>query len=118
MKKGYVKKLNYVPNAVGEEIHKEIQSSHFVLVDCWAPWCPPCKRIAPILEELNQEYGLKIVKVNADENEDFINEYEVLGLPTLLLFQDNQLVKRVTGFQPKAVLVEVLTELGFITCDL
>lgn len=109
-----MKKLNYVPNAVGEEIHKEIQQSHFVLVDCWAPWCPPCKMIAPILEELNQEYGLKIVKVNADENEDFINEYEVLGLPTLLLFQDNQLVKRITGFQPKSVLSDLLTELGFI----
>lgn len=105
--------MTYISKAVGEEI----QDSHFVLIDCWAPWCPPCKMIAPILEELNQEYELKIVKVNADENEDFIEQYEVLGLPTILLFQDNQIAQRITGFQPKAVLIDVLTELGFIGRD-
>ncbi|CRK84859.1 thioredoxin family protein [Neobacillus massiliamazoniensis] len=93
-----------------QDIIKEIQMSNLVLIDCWAPWCPPCRMIGAVLEEVHQEFGLKIVKVNADENEDFISLFQVLGLPTLLLFQDGELVKRITGFQPKALLIESLKE--------
>jgi thioredoxin 1 len=97
-------------HAQGQEILNEIQTSNLVLIDCWAPWCPPCRMIGAVLEEIHQEFGLKIVKVNADDNEDFINNFQVLGIPTLLLFQDGQLVKRITGFQPKALLIESLKE--------
>ncbi len=97
-------------HADGQEIFKEIQTSSSVLIDCWAPWCPPCRMLSPILEEIHQELGLKIVKVNGDENEDFIGEFQVLGLPTLLLFQNGQLVTRISGFQPKAVLIDLLKE--------
>lgn len=96
--------------ADGQEILNEIQTSDLVLIDCWAPWCPPCRILAAVLEEIDQEIGLKIVKVNADENEDFISDHQVLGLPTLLLFQGGQLVKRITGFQPKVLLIESLKE--------
>ena len=99
-------------HADGQEIFKEIQTSSSVLIDCWAPWCPPCRMLSPILEEIHQELGLKIVKVNGDENEDFIGEFQVLGLPTLLLFQNGQLVTRISGFQPKAVLIDLLKERG------
>ena len=101
-------------NADGQEIFKEIQISNSVLIDCWAPWCPPCRMLAPVLEEIHQEFGLKIVKVNADDNEDFISKFQVLGLPTLLLFQDNQLVKRITGFQPKDALIDSLQKHGLV----
>jgi len=100
--------------AEGQQIYKEIQTSHSVLIDCWAPWCPPCRMIGIVLEEIDLEFDLKIVKVNADENPEFISEFQVMGLPTLLLFQDGQLVKRITGFQPKALLVETLKSSGII----
>lgn len=101
-------------HADGHEIEKEIQNEHFVMVDCWAPWCPPCRMLSPILEDIHQQFGLKIVKVNADENDDFISKFQVLGLPTLLLFQDGQLVDRITGFRPKEALIGELKELKFL----
>ncbi|WP_040205829.1 thioredoxin family protein [Neobacillus jeddahensis] len=97
-------------HADGQGILNEIQTSRLVLIDCWAPWCPPCRMIGAVLEEIDLEYDLKIVKVNADDNEDFISTFQVLGIPTLLLFQDGQLVKRITGFQPKPLLIESLSE--------
>ncbi|MGJ7910780.1 thioredoxin [Neobacillus sp. LXY-1] len=100
--------------AEGQEIYKEIETSQSVLIDCWAPWCPPCRLIGAVLEEIDLEYDVKIVKVNSDENQEFIREYEVMGIPTLLFFQEGQLVKRISGFQPKAQLVETLKESGFI----
>ena len=100
--------------AEGQQIYKEIQTSQSVLVDCWAPWCPPCRLIGAVLEEIDSEFDVKIVKVNADENPEFISEFQVMGLPTLLLFQDGQLLKRITGFQPKALLVKTLKNSGII----
>jgi thioredoxin 1 len=100
--------------AEGQQIYKEIQTSQSLLVDCWAPWCPPCRMIGAVLEEIDLEFDLKIVKVNADENPEFISEFHVMGLPTLLLFQEGHLVKKITGFQPKALLVETLKNSGII----
>lgn len=100
--------------AEGQDILKEVQTSKSVLIDCWAPWCPPCRLIGALLEEIDLEYDLKIVKVNADDNAEFISEYKVLGIPTLLLFCEGQLVKRITGFQPKGMLVETLKEHGLL----
>ncbi|MGC4377624.1 thioredoxin [Fictibacillus sp. Mic-4] len=95
-------------HADGEGILKEIETSKTVLIDCWAPWCGPCRMINPILEEIHEELGVKIVKVNADDNEDFISRQQVLGIPTLLLFKDGQLVDRITGFRPKEQIIEFL----------
>ncbi len=96
----------------GHEILKEIQTGHLVLIDCWAPWCSPCRLVGAVLEEIDLEFDLKIVKVNADENADFTGQFQVLGLPTLLLFQDGKLVERITGFQPKDMLVKTLQKHG------
>ncbi|MFD0829474.1 thioredoxin family protein [Neobacillus sp. M.A.Huq-85] len=100
--------------AKGQRILKEIQTSKSVLIDCWAPWCPPCRMIGAVLEEIDEELELKIVKVNSDENEEFISQFEVLGIPTLLFFQDGKLVKRITGFQPKEMLMESLKKYGLV----
>ncbi|MBI0579171.1 thioredoxin [Neobacillus cucumis] len=100
--------------AKGQEILKEIQTSKSVLIDCWAPWCPPCRMIGAVLEEIDEELELKIVKVNSDENKEFISQFEVLGIPTLLFFQDGKLVKRITGFQPKEMLMESLKKYGLV----
>jgi thioredoxin 1 len=101
-------------HADGQEILQEIQTNKSVLIDCWAPWCPPCRMIEPILEEIDQEFELKIVKVNGDNNEEFLSKFQVLGLPTLLLFQEGQLVKRIIGFQPKDMLLKSLQNHGLV----
>ena len=87
-----------------------LQSSQPTLVDFWAPWCGPCQRIAPILDELAAERGdtLKVAKVNVDESPRVAAAYHIDSIPTLLVFKDGEIVDRVVGLRPKADLDRVL----------
>jgi thioredoxin 1 len=78
-----------------------------VLVDFWAEWCPPCKMIAPILEQIEQEYGdrLTIAKLNGDEHPEIVGRYGVLGFTTLNLFRDGQVVQQIVGAKSKRLLL-------------
>ena len=89
------------------EFHKEVIESDLpVLVDFWAPWCGPCQRIGPILEELAGDYAgrLRIAKVNTEENQVQAGEYGVRGIPTMILFRNGNEVDRIVGALPKLVL--------------
>jgi len=76
-----------------------LKSEKPTLVDCWAPWCGPCITLAPIVEEVAQEYGdrLKVAKLNVDDNQDIAARYGIRGIPTLLLFKGGKLEDTMVG---------------------
>ncbi|WP_204206392.1 thioredoxin [Mammaliicoccus sciuri] len=82
------------------------------LVDFWAPWCGPCKMIAPVLEDLAKDVEGKanIVKLDVDENQATAAKYEVMSIPTLIVFKDGEAVDKIVGFQPKEQLEQVLSK--------
>lgn len=84
-----------------------------LVVDCWAPWCGPCKMMLPIMDELAQEYEgrIRVGKINVDENPDTCEQYGIMNIPTLLLFKNGELVDRHVGAARKADLQKVLDAL-------
>ena len=83
-----------------------------VIVDFWAEWCGPCKMIAPVLEDIAKEHAgkLQIAKLNVDDNPNIARRYAVMSIPTLLLFADGEVKKRLVGAKGKAQLLEELSE--------
>ena len=91
-------------------IDEAVKTHSTIIVDCWAPWCGPCRMIGPIIEELAKEMKGKIVfgKLNVDENPQTSIKYNIMSIPTLLIFKNNKLVDRIIGAMPKEMLLQKL----------
>lgn len=101
--------LSVTDETFEQEVKKE---SLPVLVDFWAPWCGPCRALAPIIEELSSEYDgkLKVVKVNTDECQQTAQDHHISGIPTLIVFKDGEAVEQMVGNHKKSTLVEVINK--------
>lgn len=100
-----------IVNVSDQTFGSEVEGQGTVLVDFWAPWCGPCKMIAPVLDEISQELGdsVKIAKLNVDDNPESASRFGVMSIPTLIVFKDGQPVDKVVGFQSKDALKSVLS---------
>jgi len=89
---------------------ENVKKYPFFVVDNWAPWCPPCSMLAPIIDSLAKKYVGKIVfgKLNVDENKEIAQKYEVMSIPTLLVLKNGKLVDRIVGAMPESLLEKKL----------
>lgn len=100
-----------IVHATDQTFEQEILNG-VVLVDFWAAWCGPCKMIAPVLEELDAEIGneVKIVKVDVDTNQVTAENYQIMSIPSLLVFKDGELKGKTGGFMPKEDLIDFIRQ--------
>ena len=90
----------------------EFTKTGVVLIDCWAEWCPPCRMIAPVVDEIADEYAgkVKVGKLDVDRNETVPGTFGIQAIPTLMVFKNGKMVDRVVGAVPKARLVDLLNK--------
>ncbi len=94
---------------INESEFKEKVSTGKVLVDCYAPWCGPCKMLSPIIDQLASEVSdVNFFKLNVDDNENISREYGIMSIPTLLIFENGELKQTLVGFKSKDELKEIL----------
>ena len=86
-----------------------IQHNPLILIDFWAEWCGPCKKVSPILDEISEEHGILVGKLNIDENPLKPVEYSVASIPTMVLFEDGVVIKTIIGAKPKHKMLEELS---------
>ena len=91
--------------------HEIVKRGGLVVVDCWAAWCAPCRMISPIIDKLAKEYAGKILfgKLNVDLNPKIPVEYQIMSIPTILIFKDGKLVDRLIGARPRRALESAIT---------
>ncbi len=95
------------PVKVSDATFKEtIQNYPIVVVDCWAPWCAPCHMVAPVIEEMARDYAGRVLfgKLNVDENREVSMQYQIMSIPTLLVFKNGELIDRIVGAMPRQAL--------------
>ena len=93
-----------------ESFDQVLKSNNLVLIDFWAPWCAPCLKVSPILDEISEEHSLCVGKLNVDENPIKSQEYLATSIPYMVLFKSGQPVKKIIGAKPKHLLLKELAE--------
>ena len=90
-----------------------VESNGIAIIDCWAPWCGPCRRMGPIIEEVAQDLAGKagVAKLNTDENQGIAARFQINAIPTLLIFKDKVLVDALVGLRPKESIIEFVNGL-------
>ena len=106
------KEKGLVLEVTATNIEELVKSNPSLVVDCWAPWCGPCRMMSPVIDELATDYKGKITfgKLNTDLNQDVAAKYQIQAIPTLLIFKDGKLADRKVGALPKKVLEGELTK--------
>ncbi len=89
-----------------------VADNGLLVVDCWAPWCGPCRQIAPMIEEMANDFEGKITfaKLNVDDNQQVASEYGIMSIPTLMVFKGGELVDRIVGAMPRQMLEPKITK--------
>ena len=93
-----------------DSFNEVVSTNDLVLIDFWAEWCGPCKKLSPILDEISNDTSLLVGKLNVDENPAKMQEYSVHSIPTMVLFKSGQPVKTIVGAKPKHLLIKELSE--------
>ena len=105
--------MSSAPSVTDSSFDKEVlQSDLPVLVDFWAPWCGPCRMVAPVVEEISKDFEgkIKVFKLNTDENPNVASQYGIRSIPTLMIFKGGQKVHTVVGAVPKSTLASTLSK--------
>jgi len=92
-----------------ESFDEVVKSNGLILIDFWAEWCGPCKRVSPILDEISKEHGILVGKLNIDDNPLKPLEFSVSSIPTMVLFEDGVVIKTIIGAKPKHKMLEELS---------
>lgn len=97
-------------NLTSENFDSVLSENPLLIVDFWAEWCGPCKKLSPILDEIQKEHGLPIAKLNVDDYPQLSTKYSIRSIPTIIVFENSVVVKDIVGARPKHVLLKELSQ--------
>jgi len=104
-----------IVNIETEEQFREKTKGRKVFIDFWASWCGPCKMLIPVLEKVDEEVDIDILKINVDDHQNLAQEFKVRGIPAMFIVDDGNIVTSITGFQQASEIIETINEQAYET---